>query len=1084
MAVRRSGRNPPLVAALAVLLALLMAVLATATWITLRRGPSTASRSAAVSAPPPLRGTVEGALSGHQVHTYSIALEAGDYLRLVVEQTGVDVVVALLDPSGRQVVEVDRLDGAWGPEELFAIATVSGDHRLRIRPWKGSGLGTYRAEVMEIRAPTALDRERLRAAESFARGAALEDEGGGSGLRRAAPAYEDAMRRWHDVGAPLLEAVSALRLGRVHSKLGEVAVALDHYQRALALLDGSGQPGQEAGALLSTARAYRLSGRPGEALAANRRALEIYRRLDHARGQALALNNLALVHRQTGDIERALDHYEQALEIWRRLDDPEEQATTLHNMGTLYNLLGKEAEALDYLHHALRLRRRAGDRRGEAVTLTAIGWVHYLVGEPRTALPHYREALRLRRAVGDRRGEAATLDRLATALAQLERRPEALAAFRQAEAFLRRAGDRLGLAHTLANLGALHVDWERPERALAYYREALPILRAAGDRTAEAAALTGRARAERASGNLEAARSSLGDAVALIEAGSRTADRLRLRSSFLSSHHGSYELYVDLMMELHGRDPEAGWDAEGFQVAERSRAQGLLAMLQDAHAEIGRTPDPGLLARRRELGERIDRTQRERSSSALQAAPAQRLAALDRELRAQLLELERLRAEIRRRSPRYAALTDPRPPTVEEIQRRLLDGDTALVAFALGEERSFVWLLTRESLVSRPLPPRREIEALARRSHLLLAASHQREARAQARIATATLAEMILGPVADLIVTPRLVVVADGALHYVPFGALPAPGSVGDGERPLLADREIVRVPSLSVLEALRREVTPGPPARGVVAVVADPVFDAGDPRVASQSTETAAAPAPDSGAAELARLVHSRDEARTILDLVAAGEGLAALDFDASRDTVLSGRLDSHRIVHLATHALLDSEHPQLSGLVLSRVDAAGRQRRGVLRAHELYGLELGADLVVLSACRTALGREMRGEGLVGLTGGFMHAGAPRVVVSLWSVSDRATAELMRRFYRGMLDGGLSPAAALRRAQLSLAAEPQWRAPYFWSGFVLLGEWRNLPPPLSPGVEEGRESHFRTPAGTAQGSRDASDQPTTPSGG
>jgi CHAT domain-containing protein len=198
-----------------------------------------------------------------------------------------------------------------------------------------------------------------------------------------------------------------------------------------------------------------------------------------------------------------------------------------------------------------------------------------------------------------------------------------------------------------------------------------------------------------------------------------------------------------------------------------------------------------------------------------------------------------------------------------------------------------------------------------------------------------------------------------------------------------------------------------------------------------------------DVGETAFARLPFTRREAEAIRRLAGPRAAFVALDFAASRQTVMSGALRSARVVHFATHGLLNDEHPELSGLVLSLVDESGRPQDGFLRLHDVYNLELDADLVVLSACRTGVGREVRGEGVVGLTRGFMYAGAPRVMASLWDVRDEASSELMRRFYTGLLRRGLRPAAALRAAQNSLRNDPRWSAPFFWAGFVLQGEWR-----------------------------------------
>lgn len=198
-----------------------------------------------------------------------------------------------------------------------------------------------------------------------------------------------------------------------------------------------------------------------------------------------------------------------------------------------------------------------------------------------------------------------------------------------------------------------------------------------------------------------------------------------------------------------------------------------------------------------------------------------------------------------------------------------------------------------------------------------------------------------------------------------------------------------------------------------------------------------------DSRWQRLARLPFTRQEALAIAALVPAEHRLEATGFRASRTTVMSGDLARYRLVHFATHGFLNSGQPALSGLVLSLLDQDGNEQDGFLRLNDIYNLRLRADVVVLSACQTALGKEIRGEGMVGLTRGFMYAGARRVVASLWQVNDSATAELMKRFYEGMLVDRLTPAAALRRAQRQLAAVPRWSSPYFWAPFVLQGEWR-----------------------------------------
>jgi CHAT domain-containing protein len=428
-----------------------------------------------------------------------------------------------------------------------------------------------------------------------------------------------------------------------------------------------------------------------------------------------------------------------------------------------------------------------------------------------------------------------------------------------------------------------------------------------------------------------------------------------------------------------------------------------------------------------------------------------------------------VQAQIRARSPRYAALTQPQPLGLTEIQQQALDEDTLLLEYALGEKRSYLWLVSQRSIDSYELPPRAEIESATRRVYELLTVRPKRgtppdpQFIAQAK----ALSGMLLGPAAAQLGAKRLVVVAPGALSYLPFAALPAPEDkkrpVGDYE-PLIVKHEVVSIPSASVLSIIRRETAGRQRAAKSVAVLADPIFEEDDPRLdeAKNGNSSGKQPATRGADAELSelarairtmnfpdasagftRLPFSRYEAEGVFALTPKGTGLKATDFNASRDLAKSRELSQYRIVHFATHGLLNSERPELSGLVLSLIDREGKPQDGFLRLHEIYNLQLNADLVALSACETGLGKEIKGEGLIGLTRGFMYAGAPRVVASLWNVDDLATAELMKLFYQRMLKDGQPAGAALRAAQLELSRQKRWASPYYWAGFVLHGEWK-----------------------------------------
>jgi len=315
--------------------------------------------------------------------------------------------------------------------------------------------------------------------------------------------------------------------------------------------------------------------------------------------------------------------------------------------------------------------------------------------------------------------------------------------------------------------------------------------------------------------------------------------------------------------------------------------------------------------------------------------------------------------------------------------------------------------------------------------------SNSRDLFEEYQRAAEELSTIVLGPLAAHLERRRLLIIAEGALQLVPFAALPAPGT----RAPLIATHEIVMLPSASTVAALRHQSQRRSPAPKAVAVLADPVYEPGDPRVARRAT---AGPT-GRGTPAVARLPFSRFEGNSILRLVPPGQRYAAFGFDANREAVMGPGLQDYRIVHLAAHAIADHTHPELSGIVLSLLRASGAPRDGVLRLRDILdSVSLRADLVVLSACQTAIGNEVPGEGVMGLARGFFAAGTTRVVASLYKVDDEATAELMAAFYEAMLGHErLSPAAALRLAQMQMHAQPRWRDPYWWSAFVLMGEPR-----------------------------------------
>jgi CHAT domain-containing protein len=592
------------------------------------------------------------------------------------------------------------------------------------------------------------------------------------------------------------------------------------------------------------------------------------------------------------------------------------------------------------------------------------------------------------------------------------------------------------------------------QKAARMYGLALRLRRQIGDRPGEADTLFHIAQLKRKQGQQVSALDYIDSCVSIVESLRVRVLSQNLRASFFAAARKYYDLYQIILFELHQTEPMAGYDQRAFQVSERARARGLMELLAESSLDLTRGVEPSLLLEertvRQELNAQLDRQMRLLSSGDWPEEAAR----LGEEIETLNREYEQLEARIRRTSPHYAEIMKPVPLTLKRLQETLLDDETLLLEFFLGDEKSFVWAVSRHSMKSAELPPRANIEQLAialyknlsqsssefERTRTLLPVSGRVEGT-PSNIAS-ILSETLLGPIADQLHFRKLVIVADGPLQFVPFAALPNPKT----HLYLAAKHEVINTPSASTLEVLRKEMLTRQNPEKTLAIFADPVFEREDERLRNfrpkKNAEVSRASLQMEGV-PLTRLPFTRREAQAILALVSAEKSLPALDFQASREMMLNPEIENYKYIHLATHGFLNTVLPEQSGIVLSLFNNEGESQEGFVSAGDIFNLKLHADVVVLSACRTALGKQVGGEGILGLARAFLYAGASRVVASLWKVDDVATAEFMQIFYEGMLGKNkLTPSQALRTAQIKMMNDPRWKSPYYWAGFVLQGAY------------------------------------------
>ncbi|MBI2214616.1 MAG: CHAT domain-containing protein [Acidobacteria bacterium] len=995
--------------------------------------------------------------------TFVIEAPADSYVRLEADQTGADVQVTLFAPDGSILRSSDAIRSP-DTELLEALVATAGSYRVEIASVRKSN-GTVGVSLTAMRAPTNEERSRVVAEMALAEANRLLDLRTGEARTAAIAAYERALLLVRARNDRKTEGIILDSLGWANDLAGDRRAALEWYGLALVARRDAGDREGEILTLQGIGLVYNYLAEYEKAFEVNEKALVLARALNDRQGEASLLHNIGGLCWASDEMQKALEYYGAALAVWDTIDRPLSRASTLNNIGDVYRRLGDYDRALDYFNRALEIRRAHGDRRGEAHSLHTIGLVYLATTRYDLALDNFTRALGFRRESGDKRGQAYSLGGSASAREKLGELEQAIALEVEAVALWSEVKEVRAEGEALSALGRLYVEAGRLADAEPALMRSLELSRRALDTTTEASTLLSLAKLERARADLHAAKARVEASLAIVETLRNRIASEALRASYLSTVAEPYEFYVDLLMQLDREDEGNGWAAAALEASERARARSLLDALRAASVNPLDGARPELAAEETALRRRIADLDRKRVAFALDDNQKDALARTELDIENATAEHAALMRKIRAESPGAAELAEPRTLRLAEI-RSLLDDATLLVEFFLGEKRSYAWAVGKESLTSWTLPGRAEVEAIARPVHSLMTARNavpadEDAAARRARIAKAdeewperasALSAMLFTAPGDRMRAARIAIVADGALQYVPFAALPRPGD--ESRSPLILESEIVVLPSASSL-ALFRGAKPKGQIRGpALAVLADPVFRNDDARLAMAGSRRPASDfggdnalmraAEDSGLTSLPRLRFSRQEADAIVALAGTAGAIRAVDFAASRDTLLGDDVSKARIVHVATHGIVNSVRPELSGLVLSLVDEKGTPRDGFLRLREIYALDLDAELVVLSACQTALGREIRGEGMIGLTRGFMHAGASSVISSLWRVDDRATAELMKRLYGAILRDGLQPAAALRAAQRSMFADERWHSPYYWAAFEMHGEWRS----------------------------------------
>ncbi len=755
--------------------------------------------------------------------------------------------------------------------------------------------------------------------------------------------------------------------------------------------------------------------------------------------------------------KKALEKFSEALKLWQESGDVYEQAVVLYGIGFTYKDLSNLYEAALFFNRSIKLFSEIKDEFGKAVNYAALGSVQYPVNEHDFAVDNYKKAIEIYRKIDNVRGLGIAFHGLGTVEMLSEKHDEAIADLLESLRWRVLANDYVGKARTHITLGKLYLflksydqaekqfseaekslgekraekDFEllyywgkfylstkQTEKAKVYLESAIGFAKSAGNKLGEANGLFDLSRANLRLGETEKSLADIQTALSLIENLRQTALDFKTRVNFSAVVQPFYEHYIALLMKLHEIAPKKGFDQKALDISEQARARGLLDRLERRSLIRQNRIKPELLEREQQLHDKLT------NLLALQLKTAA-IRAEFQENSAQFAEVE---AEINRRfyAPETVAL-----PTLKSVEiKNYLDEKTVLLEYALGDEASFLWFVSKDEISSYKLPSGKEIEQTARKVYECLSQPLKQSNEVACRQEAEKLSENLLKPIAQKIKGKRLAIVKQGFLHYIPFAALPNPTD----SKYLIETNEILTLTSASFLKFMR-EAKPQTVPSKTLAVFADPVYSSDDARLSVK-------PKIKTADNNFSRLFASRFEAERIGAFVPFDKLSVKMDFNAARGNFFNSDLNNYRILHFAAHALIDDRQPELSSIALSFYDRKGNEISGFLRPNDILRLNLNADLVVLSACQSGLGKQVKGEGIISLGQSFFSAGARRLIVSSWDVDDKVTAELMTRFYRKHLAEKKNISVALRESQLEILQNKRWQSPFYWAAFTLEGDW------------------------------------------
>lgn len=863
--------------------------------------------------------------------------------------------------------------------------------------------------------------------------------------------YKRALSLLESITDDELRALVLHNQGLAYDSLGNIDQAIINYEKALQVFISVNNFNRQFGSFLALGESYRQLGKISESLGHFNKARSLATQLNSTKFQIESMMALGKFYVELGEHQEGLEYYYKAFILNRNTEDIRLQATILNDLGVCYTYLQNTERAFECYNQSLKIFVSSNSKSGESAVYNNLGLTYLLQGKDNVALEYFSKALSL--IEGDVFFSIRILDKIGLIYLNLMNFEKAYEIFNDNLEKSKKLGLRSEEISANQSLAKLYLAKGEYEKSRITCEKVLKLLDILPNDRIKIKMLGLLAKVNLKEKNYENASNLIDQALKLSELNLRKLQEDDLRTFFLSSVQDFYEFSINLHIEKKILDPASSNDVVALEVSEASRVRSLLSLIRERRLEPKSEVNKKLALKKDELQNLINRTSEKLAQISTKENPNLEQIETKKKLEAIKKEYFLIKNELHKGNFHYLDLLQ------EEVKiqnmQKTLDKDTLILEYFLGKDKSYLWVVARDYVKVYNLPPTKEIETLVAEYIRQMKVLPNRIEVEEQKVPQDTkeisekIAKILISPIGDQLGSKRLIIVPHKILNFLPFAALPEPSASNTKkELPLVMNHEIIYLPSISLVEALEKNVLADYKEKKAI-VVADPIFKADlvskrhdSNNLAERVKINTTLEDLKSRGFELEELPGTHQEAKRIKEILKTYDVKLLLGVDSSLPNFLKEKLDSYNIIHFATHGVLNNLNPELSGLVFSLVDSDGNEQPGFLTTNQIFGLNLNADLVVLSACQTGVGKQVNGEGVLGLSRAFFYAGAKRIITTLWKVSDVGTSELMSKFYSYLSENNVSYTQALRQAQISMI-QSEKNHPFYWAAFKIEGEWR-----------------------------------------